>query len=713
MRVRVFDAATGFAVPAAVISVQDAASGRAVFPPPTEEAAASATSATGELALALGAGDYFFAVAAAGYKSSRAILRADAAAPPQVDFYLDPLEWPAEIAPSRLRKLHRNDATLLAGFVSDGATGQALAGARVRVAGTALAAVTNARGYFELRVPIPAAAKGMPTADVVFEADGYVSELHAHVELQANSDWIYRVRLERGSGARTVDERRNRGRGTGAGEVGTSLNSEPAQACDARAPSVAAPAQEPQTPPATTNVPDTIRVGRNCTGRTCPTVEVHSLEMYVKHVLPAEWFSCWGSLSGGMNSLRAGAVAIRSYGTYHQQHPINPAYDICDTTSCQVFGSATSTNANQATDDTAGFVLVDAAGDISATEYSAENNNTGCGDCLTGRCVFDPVCCGFAANGHGRGMCQWGSARWATGTRILTSAACSLGQAQGYGSKTWQEILQLYYPALFLSQGVALGAGDRVRAMQDTEVRGTAGLSGALICTAAAGSTGTIIGGPAAADNLTWLQIAWDNNTGGCTDGTTGWSRDTTLLKIGNTVAVSADGPTVYFTATLGQATIPARGVMLREANRRAEAWTASTTTPWVVVNSGSGTTPGLLRLGVNIAGLAAGSYNGTVTIQSPTGAFAPFSVNVQLVLHEGPVGNVERSVATTHRRVDGYDLLRLARAYGADPTKANWDPAVNLVDTDANGNGAIEPSEMVIDANDLAELARNFGKSG
>lgn len=717
LRVRLFDSATGFAVRPSRATAREASGGSVVFEMPAGDAQAAPGTGTpgNSLDILLPAGAYIFEIAAAGYRSSGAKLQADAAAPTRIDFYLDPLVPPSEIAPKRLRALHRPDATWFAGFVSDEEAGGPLPGVRVRAAGGALTTTTNARGFFEVPVPLPKGAPGIPTTDLVFDLAGYTAEAHQFVELQANSDWVYRVRLARGKGTRSVDERRNRGRGTPANPENAAASGPIAGAAWESAPAQAAPSTEPQTPPPTTNVPETIRVGRNCAGTTCPSVEVHSLETYVKHVLPAEWFSCWGSLAGGSgtNSLRAGAVGIRSYGTWYQQHPLNAAYDICDTTSCQVFGTQTSTNADQATDDTAGLVLVDAAGDIARTEHSAENNHTGCGDCLTGLCIFDPVCCGFAANGHGRGMCQYGSARWATGSRITTSFPCILGLTHSYGPKVWQEILQLYYPALFLSQGSTLRVGDRVRAMQTTEVRTAASASSTLICSAAIGGTGTIAAGPTPADSLTWWQIAWDNGTSGCPDGTVGWSAENSLLKVISSVSVTADASTFDFTATTGQASISPHGVMLREANRRAEAWTANTVTPWITMNTSSGTTPGLLSARVNLAGLSVGTHNGTITIQSPTSAFASFTVSVQLVLHDGPVGNVDRSVTATQRRVDGYDLLRLARAFGADPTKPNWDPAVNLVDTDANGNGVIDPSEMVIDANDLAEMARNFGRSG
>src|SRR5262245_51531941 len=59
---------------------------------------------------------------------------------------------------------------------------------------------------------------------------------------------------------------------------------------------------------ATVRVPRTIRVALTGGG-----VEYVTFETYVARVLNHEWFSSWGNYAGGMNSLKAGTVAIRSY----------------------------------------------------------------------------------------------------------------------------------------------------------------------------------------------------------------------------------------------------------------------------------------------------------------------------------------------------------------------------------------------------------------
>jgi len=164
--------------------------------------------------------------------------------------------------------------------------------------------------------------------------------------------------------------------------------------------------------------PTSIRVGRSCSCASCSTVVTVSMETYVKRVLPHEWISSWNA-----EALKAGAITIRSYGAYHVYHPKASNYDICDTTCCQVYGTTQYTSTDNAVDATKGLYLVDSSNNIVRAEYSAENNDSngadGCGDCYTsnkpsdGICLSDSVCCGYTKNGHGRGMCQWGSQRWA------------------------------------------------------------------------------------------------------------------------------------------------------------------------------------------------------------------------------------------------------------------------------------------------------------
>src|SRR5262249_58262379 len=101
-------------------------------------------------------------------------------------------------------------------------------------------------------------------------------------------------------------------------------------------------------------VPDSIRVGFNCSCATCSSVQVYTLDTYVRLGLDDEWIASWTA-----DSLRAGAIAYRSYGAYHVYHPRAANYDICSTTRCQVLDPADShVNPDDATSFTTGMIVL-------------------------------------------------------------------------------------------------------------------------------------------------------------------------------------------------------------------------------------------------------------------------------------------------------------------------------------------------------------------
>lgn len=248
----------------------------------------------------------------------------------------------------------------------------------------------------------------------------------------------------------------------------------------------------------------------NCTG----TVDVVSFETYTKRVLASEWINCWGSQTGGMNSLQAGAVSIRSYTVQRMANLASchgPNYDICNNTCCQAYSTTQYTNSNNAVDNTAGYVLVSGSA-IQLAEFSAESNNEPpCGNGQKGDgsgawpCTADGPCTGQTNNGHGRGMCQNGSARWATGLNLVNST-CTWQSAHGYGTKTWQQILAWYYPSWTLT---TCGGGCPAPAND--------ACTGAVNLTVSAGSTTCATSGETVACAT---QSFGANSCGGFTSGT-------------------------------------------------------------------------------------------------------------------------------------------------------------------------------------------------
>jgi hypothetical protein len=201
-----------------------------------------------------------------------------------------------------------------------------------------------------------------------------------------------------------------------------------------------------------------------------------SLETYVARGLNDEWIASWHA-----NSLRAGAVAYRSYGTWYVEHPLTGSYDICSTTCCQVNDADTSASTDAAAARTAG-ILLERGGTVFRAEYSAENNawddpgdglsctNTdlSCGDGLAGSpaagwpCLADGVDVGHGCFGHGRGACQWGTQRWAS-TQGRSWAWILDHYYNDHGAGTGQRTAHMTTPVALQSAGAPprVGRGQR------------------------------------------------------------------------------------------------------------------------------------------------------------------------------------------------------------------------------------------------------------
>ncbi len=384
----------------------------------------------GAYRFSLSGGEHQIQAFTSGYRNFVFSLRAfDAAG--GAEAMVDPVAGPPEFSPDAIRRRLSPQSALIIGFVGDDLTGQPLSG--VRVAASGVETLTDQRGFFSLAVPVEAGAAedSAITASITFSKDGYRTDERRNVELYGNNALKYRVRLEPGAGGVARDDR------------GVPL----AQQSAANSPDIVAPLAQllgallggrvPASPSSTPGgisstlipknwrVPSSIRVGRDCkTPVTCAAIEVLSLDHYCKRVLPSEWIPGWKQ-----EALKAGSIAVRTYATWYYNSRSRASYDICDNPSCQYFGPRTYFTTDVSVDSTSVAVLTRSDGIVVKTEYSAEANDTGCGDGKTADCIDDPVCAGRRSRGHGRGMCQYGTQRWA---------------AQG---RDWRWIVRHYFPS--------------------------------------------------------------------------------------------------------------------------------------------------------------------------------------------------------------------------------------------------------------------------
>jgi len=99
------------------------------------------------------------------------------------------------------------------------------------------------------------------------------------------------------------------------------------------------------------------------------TVNDLSLESYLKGVVPLEIPALWSA-----EAVRAQAVAARTYASYERAHPRSTAYQLCDTSSCQVYGGydAEHPAANQAVVATRKQILT-SGGEAAFTQFGSSS----------------------------------------------------------------------------------------------------------------------------------------------------------------------------------------------------------------------------------------------------------------------------------------------------------------------------------------------------
>jgi len=320
-------------------------------------------------------------------------------------FLLDP-ETPApELAPEVVAAQIRAGFAMLHGHVVHAEAGIPIRGARVTLRNAGLSAETDARGYFVLHAPIAPLGEHQlpPTDNLVVERPGFKAYTVERSFLTAGATH-FQVDLEPGAGAVARDDTHK----ILAFEEGQLPEMPPV----------------PEEPTGEAGIlascHDNVRLGTSCSCTTCSSVVTLTRKTYAKRGLNDEWIASWNA-----DSLRAGSVAYRSYGCWYTLNPLRSNYDICSSTCCQANDSDTHSGTDNAVEFTTGEVLAK-NGATFRSEYAAENNNGACANGEVGDpannwpCMNDTVCSGTTFNGHGRGMCQWGSQRHAVNGKSYT-----------------------------------------------------------------------------------------------------------------------------------------------------------------------------------------------------------------------------------------------------------------------------------------------------
>ncbi len=95
------------------------------------------------------------------------------------------------------------------------------------------------------------------------------------------------------------------------------------------------------------------------------------------------------------------------------------------------------------------------------------------------------------------------------------------------------------------------------------------------------------------------------------------------------TISVNPTG--MSFTGTAGGANPAAQTLNITNSGAGTLNWTATSNQTWLTLSAASGTAPSSPTVSVNTAGLAAGTYNATITITAPGATNSPYSFPVTL----------------------------------------------------------------------------------
>ncbi len=176
-------------------------------------------------------------------------------------------------------------------------------------------------------------------------------------------------------------------------------------------------------------------------------------------------------------------------------------------------------------------------------------------------------------------------------------------------------------------------------------------------------SSGTNKGTVTASVNLVGLLSG--NYTATVTVTATGATAKTlpvTLTVTGSTASgtIGFSPPSLTFTGTVGGTNPAAKPISISNTGGGTLSWTASDNAAWLGLSPVSGTNSGSVTASVNMTGLAAGTYNGIITITASGSTNSPRQIPVSFTLSATTAGTASLVWnASTESDLTGYKVYR------------------------------------------------------
>jgi hypothetical protein len=132
--------------------------------------------------------------------------------------------------------------------------------------------------------------------------------------------------------------------------------------------------------------------------------------------------------------------------------------------------------------------------------------------------------------------------------------------------------------------------------------------------------------------NVTLYAAGLGADNSGDTSGDSTYTSNLTLTPGTSGTGLSLSASALTFAYQLGGSTPAAQNISISSTGS-ALSYTVGTSGAWLTATPTSGTTPGTVSVGINTSGLAAGTYNGTVTVTASGASNSPQTVAITLTV--------------------------------------------------------------------------------
>lgn len=214
---------------------------------------------------------------------------------------------------------------------------------------------------------------------------------------------------------------------------------------------------------------------------------------------------------------------------------------------------------------------------------------------------------------------------------------------------------------------------------------------------------------------VTTESFVFFNNDNGTQVDVSGFTNGSTVSFANSTpTTLAVNTNSLTFSAITGGSNPPAQSIGVSNSGTGTLHWTASDNASWLSLSPTSGTNSGAIQASVNIAGLAAGTYTGTITVSATGANNSPQPVGVTLVISTPVLGVSPSNIAFTAFQGQGNPAPAPLTISNLGGGVVNWTASVspNTLWLTLSGASGAAPSTINVQANTTGLTPGNYSGS-